>query len=113
VVFTIINECGETAGIGQQICGARLQLHVCGTTTEEFGEFCEMKIISGRIGYESETVRIIKHFPEVYAIDMLIDFEVHHYQSVSYVRLEGFTKHPGGNDANGFCYSNPIWIEHL
>ncbi len=112
VVFTIINEFGETAEIGQRICGARLQLHVRGMTTEEYGEFCEIKVVSGRIGYESETVRIIKSFPKVCAIDVMIDFELHHYQSMSYVRLEGFTKHRGGG-ANGFCYSNPIWIQHL
>ena len=93
MVFTIINESGKTAEIGQHICGARFQLHIRGITTEEYGEFCEMKVVSGRIGYESETVRIIKSFTEVFVIDMMIDFELHHYQSMSYVRLEGFTKH--------------------
>ena len=113
IVFTIINEFGKTAEIGQHICGARFQLHIRGITTEEFGEFCEMKVVSGRIGYGSETVRIIKSFTEVFVIDMMIDFELHHYQSLSYVRLEGFTKHRQGGDAIGFCYTNPIWIQHL
>ena len=113
LVFTIINEFGDTAGIGNQICGARLRLQVRGTTTEEFGEFCEVKVILGRVGDKSETVRIIKHFPDAYTIDMNIDIELHHYDSVSYVRIEGFTERAGGNDARGFCYSNPIWIKHL
>ena len=113
LVFTIINEFGDTAGIGNQICGARLRLQVRGTTTEEFGEFCEVKVILGRVGDKSETVRIIKHFPDAYTIDMNIDIELHHYDSVSYVRIEGFTERAGGNDARGFCYSNPTWIKHL
>jgi hypothetical protein len=113
VVFTIINEYGETAEIGEQICGSRLQLHVRGTTTEEFGAFRELKIISGRIGTENEVSSIRRRFSNIYEIDLMIDFEVHYYQTMSYVRLEGFTEYPTGGNANGFCYTNPIWIQRL
>ncbi len=113
VIFTIKNEFGETAELGEQIRGSRLQLHIRGITTEEFGAFHKLKIISGRIGYESETVRIIKHFSKLYAMNLVIDFEMHHYQTMAYIRLEGFTEHPISGDANGFCYTNPIWIQHL
>jgi hypothetical protein len=113
VIFAIINEFGETAEIGQQICGARLQLHIHGITTEEFGAFYELKIVSGRIGTENEVISIRRRFSEIYELDVKIDLEVHHSQSISYVRLEGLTKHPAGGAANGFCYTNPIWIQHL
>ena len=113
VIFAIINEFGETAEIGQQICGARLQLHIHGITTEEFGAFYELKIVSGRIGTENEVISIRRQFSEIYELDVKIDLEVHHHQSILYVRLEGFTKHHAGGPANGFCYTNPIWIQHL
>ena len=58
LIFTIINEFGETAGIGQEIKGARLQLHVQAITTEEFGPFVELKIVSGRIGTGDEVINI-------------------------------------------------------
>ena len=113
VTFTLTNELGETAGIGQQICGARLQLHLNGKSTEEFGAFRELRIILGRIGTENEVIRTRRHFSQIYGIDLKIDFEVQHYQTMAYIRLEGFTDHCAGSDATGFCYTNPIWIRHL
>jgi len=113
IVFTAINEYGEIAAIGDTIRGARLRLQIYGTTTKEFGRFCELRIISGRIGSDSETVKIIKQLPEHYGIDMMIEFEVYLSQKLSYVRLEGFTKVADGDIGNGFCYTNPIWIQHL
>lgn len=113
VIFTITNELSETVGIGEQIRGARFQLHIRGITTEEFGAFRELKIISGRIGTENEVNITKRRFSKIYEIDLMIDFEVHHHKTMSYVRLEGFTEHPTGGDANGFCYTNPIWIQHL
>jgi hypothetical protein len=72
-----------------------------------------LKIISGRIGTENEVISIRRQFSEIYKIDLKIDLEVHHHQSILYVRLEGFTKHTAGGNVNGFCYTNPIWIQHL
>ncbi|MGA7161182.1 MAG: CehA/McbA family metallohydrolase [Bacteroidota bacterium] len=112
VVFTITNEYGKTAGLGETISGARLRLHVRGLTTKEFGAFGQLKIVFGRIGAESEVVRMKKQSSETYAINTNIDFEVKTFQVLSYIRIEGFTKHSAKGETGGFCYTNPIWIQH-
>ena len=73
-----------------------------------------MKVILGRVGDKSETVRIIKHFPDAYTTDMNIDIELHHYDSVSYVRIEGFTERAGGNDADVDSVTQTLYgFKHL
>ncbi|MGA9406753.1 MAG: CehA/McbA family metallohydrolase [Bacteroidota bacterium] len=112
IVFTITNESGKTAAIGETISGARLQLHIRGLTTKEFGAFCELKIIFGRIGTGSEVVRMKKQILNLFTLDMRIDFEVCTYQVSSYIRIEGFASHSADGGTSGFCYTNPIWIRH-
>jgi len=113
IVFSVTNEFGETAGIGEQIRGVRLRMQIRGKSSEEFGTFFELKVIFGRIGTECELIRMRKRFSGVYEFDLTIDLEVQHHGSQSYTRLEGFTKQAGGNDAEGFCYTNPLWITRL
>ncbi len=113
LIFSIVNEFGEKAGIGEQIRGARLQLHILGNSTVEFGTFSEIKAVFGRIGDEHEMIGARRRFSEIYTVDMTITLEVQHYITSSYIRLEGITRHPAVGNAGGFCYTNPIWIQRV
>ena len=113
VIFSVINESGERAAIGERIRGARLKIHIQGTTTNEFGAFSELRIIAGTIGTTQETVRIKREFLGSFAIDSSYNFEILRSKSLSYLRIEACTFQAHIKGAIGFCYTNPIWIQHL
>ncbi len=110
IIFSITNEAGQTAEIGQQLSGVRMTIRVRGRSSKEFGSFAELNVMVGRIGAELETTRAQKHLSGVYSFDLSLSIELRPYEITSYVRIEGFTKRPSEGTALGFCYTNPIWI---
>ena len=112
IVFEITNEYGATAFLGGEISGRRLQLHITGVSSVEFGSFEEVRVIHGKIGTERELVRARKRFSANVTVDFSLPMEFPSQNSASYLRIEGFTCRTKSNERGGFCYTNPIWIDH-
>ncbi len=113
LVTEVLNEQGAKAGQGQELGGARFQLHILGSTSKEFGLFRELKVIIGVIGGKEEQ-KIIKSISnDLFSLDIMWDIDVPHSRSPFYIRVEGFTENGVHNDGKGFCYTNPIWIKPL
>ena len=110
LIFEILNERGDATKIGGATSGVRLQLHVEGITSREYGSFELVRIILGRVGSENEIVFGERHITGLYSIDLNIRLDINTLRNTSYVRLEGCTKNASGRVRNGFCYTNPIWI---
>ncbi len=110
LIFEILSEHGDATKIGGTTSSAKIELHVQGITSQEFGSFEMVRIISGRIGSESEIVLVEKHLTGPYSIDLKIQLDISTLRNHSYIRLEGQTKNAIGHVRKGFCYTNPIWI---
>jgi len=110
LIFEIINEHGGVAKIGGAASGAKLKMQIVGRTSPEFGSFEVVRIILGRVGSESEVVYDEKHPEGLYSIELKVPLDIDTLRTISYVRLEGYTKDAEGRGKNGFCYTNPIWI---
>lgn len=112
IVFEIRNESGAAAVLGGTISGRRLQLHITGVSSAEFGSFEEVSVVQGKIGTERELVLARKRFSGDLTIDLLLPMDFPKQNCDSYIRLEGFTGRTKFNERGGFCYTNPIWINH-
>jgi hypothetical protein len=110
VILTVLDENGDTAKIGGTTFGVRLQLHILGKSSEEFGSFDTLRMFLGRVGSETETIFEERHFSNTYAIDFNTRFDVKPNNGGLYIRVEGYTNNAIGFDKKGFCYTNPIWI---
>ena len=110
VVPELVNERGDVAAPGQSIGGTRFQLHLLGSSSEEFGSFRELRVILGIVGFEREQVTTKRLSGVSSSLDLNMNIDVPHRQTPLYVRVELFTEKGVHDDGNGFCYTNPIWI---
>jgi hypothetical protein len=95
--------------IGDTVRGNRFVVKFQGETTEEFGRFNSITVYRGVIGKGEQTLFEIKNFSNPYSIHKISDW--HHAEYFSYIRAEAHTHNAHGGDRDGFCYTNPIWIQ--
>ena len=95
--------------IGDTVRGKRFVVKFQGETTEEFGRFHSITIYMGVIGKGERKLFDVKQFSDPHSIHRISDW--HHAEFFSYIRAEVHTHNAHGIDREGFCYTNPIWIQ--
>jgi hypothetical protein len=94
---------------GETVTGNRFVVKLHGETTDEFGTFKHITVFIGIIGKGERMLFDIKQFSDPHSIHRISDW--HHAEYFSYIRAEASTHHALGIDRDGFCYTNPIWIQ--
>jgi len=108
-VIEIETDLRSIGKIGETVKGNSLIVKMRGVSTEEFGSFSSVKIIAGTIGK--------KEYPLIEKIGLQDPYTIHAISdwipasSLSYIRAEASTVNGAGRDRNGFCITNPIWVE--
>ncbi|MFA6438705.1 MAG: hypothetical protein WCX28_05310, partial [Bacteriovoracaceae bacterium] len=95
--------------IGETVGGKKFVVKLHGETTDEFGQLKCITVYMGSIGKGERVLFEIKQFSNPHSIHRISDW--HHAEFFSYIRAEVSTHHPLGIDGDGFCYTNPIWIQ--
>ncbi len=95
--------------IGETVRGNKFVVKLHAETTDEFGKFFSIKIFFGVIGKNEQKLFEMKEFNNPYSIHTISNW--HRAENFSYIRAELFTHHAHGIDRDGFCYTNPIWIQ--
>lgn len=107
-IFTVKNESGHKAMIGESIEGKKVTLNIRAKSTNEFGDFEKIIILRGDLKERKELVERVVFGEElkdpkvVEDLDYLLQLE-----NPSYVRLEVVSQ-LGQKTFRG--YTNPIWI---
>ena len=109
VTIELETDSPDTGKIGETVNGKKFVVKLHGATTDEFGQFRSIKIFMGIIGKGEHKLFDIKHFTDPYSIHQISDW--HQAEFFSYIRAEAYTHDAHGVDRNGFCYTNPIWIQ--
>ena len=99
----------DVGRIGETVSGKKFVVKFHGETTDEFGTFTHIKIFIGIIGKGERILFEIRQFRNPYSIHQISDW--HQAEFFSYIRAEAYTQHGHGIDRDGFCYTNPIWIQ--
>lgn len=99
LIFTVLNDEDNRFQIGESVNGRSKKIELHGKTTNEFGQFTEVKIIAGQ-GERSEVV-LKTYQPSVNLFESEIDPGPERY---AYFRCEALTS------KGFFCYTNPIWL---
>jgi len=95
--------------VGETVIGNAFVVKLQAATTDEFGKFSSIKIFYGVIGKNEQKLFEIKEFNNPYSIHTISNW--HRAENFSYIRAELFTHNAHGIDREGFCYTNPIWIQ--
>ena len=95
--------------IGTTVRGNRFLVKVRACSTSEFGKFKSITIVHGIIGKKEKVFLEVKEFHNPFEAHFITDWES--TSNFSYIRAEAFTKEGQGADRDGFCYTNPIWIQ--
>lgn len=109
VVIEIETDAPDIGKIGETVVGKNFVIKLHGKTTDEFGQFQSIKLFHGIIGKGERKLFEIKHFDDPYSIHRISEW--HRVEYFSYIRAEAQTHHAQGVDREGFCYTNPIWIQ--
>ncbi|MDD8017422.1 MAG: hypothetical protein PHP42_03505 [Bacteroidota bacterium] len=102
-------ESNNVGKIGESITGRKFLVKIHAVSTREFGKFRSLKIISGTVGKKERNLYEWKNFTDPLRMHLITDWET--VTSFSYIRAEAFTYDADGIDGEGFCYTNPIWIQ--
>ncbi len=95
--------------IGETVIGNSFVVKIHAETTDEFGKFFLLKIFYGVIGKNEQKLFEVKEFNNLHSIHTISNW--YRSENFSYIRAELFTKNAHGIDRDGFCYTNPIWIQ--
>ena len=99
----------DVGKVGETVKGKKFVVKLHGETTDEFGKFSFIKIYFGIIGKGERILFEIRQFRNPHSIHQISDW--HQAEFFSYIRAEAYTQHAHGIDRDGFCYTNPIWIQ--
>jgi hypothetical protein len=109
VTIELETEPPDIAVIGETVKGNKFVVKLHGETTDEFGHFSSIVIYYGIIGKGEHKLFEIKQFNNPTSIHQISNW--HQAEFFSYIRAEAFTHNGHGIDRDGFCYTNPIWIQ--
>ncbi|HIH86500.1 MAG TPA: CehA/McbA family metallohydrolase, partial [Methanosarcinales archaeon] len=107
VTFSITNEHGDAAIIGNEIAGNDLRLNIQWESTPEFGNVDHIYVHRGIIGETDEEDEIYHLTPNTLSGAELYSDLSEKIPSPSYIRIEA-TSSVGGEIYR--CYTNPIWV---
>ncbi|MDP1677447.1 MAG: CehA/McbA family metallohydrolase [Bacteroidota bacterium] len=99
----------DTGKIGETVIGNSFVVKLHAETTDEFGKLFSIKIFYGVIGKNEQKLFEVKEFNNPYSIHTISNW--YRTENFSYIRAELFTLNAHGIDRDGFCYTNPIWIQ--
>jgi hypothetical protein len=108
-IIEVETDIGQIGKIGETVKGNSFIVKMRGISTEEFGKFSDVRIIAGTVGKKERTL--------IDKTGLAGPFELHTISDwipvspISYIRAEAYTVNGAGKDRNGFCITNPIWIE--
>lgn len=100
---------GAVGTIGDSIRGKRFLVKVRAQSTKEYGRLKSIKLYLGIIGKREKEFRTLRTFGDPLKAHFITDWES--VENFSYIRAELMTKEADGSDIDGFCYTNPIWIQ--
>ncbi|HLP18220.1 MAG TPA: CehA/McbA family metallohydrolase, partial [Bacteroidota bacterium] len=109
VIASITNEHGASVGLGGTITCTDATLTVTGRSSAEFGTFTTVTVYGST---QHATTEFIAHtflFKHTYEFVETIDLPFP--PGSGYLRIEACTENGSGFDAEGFCYTNPIWFD--
>jgi hypothetical protein len=109
LTFELETDSPDIGKIGETVIGNAFVVKLHAQSTDEFGKFSSIKIFYGVIGKSEQKLFEIKKFDDPYFIHTISNW--HRAENFSYIRAELFTHDAHGIDRDGFCYTNPIWIQ--
>ncbi len=105
--FSITNEKGDCAHIGDSITGNRFELNFISRSTPEFGRLQSLSIYVGDLTTRQENMlKTITTFPDAYRFREKLPLA--DLPQPCYIRTELVSV---ANEKNYYCYTNPVWIE--
>ncbi len=99
----------DVGTVGDIVHGNKFVVKIQGKSTDEFGGFRSITIFIGVIGKNERRLFEITDFADPFSIHRISDW--HEAEFFSYIRAEAITINAHGLDRDGFCYTNPIWIQ--
>jgi len=109
VRFSIENETGAKAKIGDEIQGQRFTLSLDAKSTDEFGKLESIQLFHGDLLKRKESCKIIKHFVMPYTFHLeQVPVPAGHN---GYFRVELTTRTSTGKICR--CMTNPIWLKNM
>ncbi len=99
----------DAGTVGETVIGNRFVVKIQGATTDEFGTFRSITVFFGVIGKNERRLFEITDLSDPYSLHRISDW--HDAEFFSYIRAEAVTHNAHGIDREGFCYTNPIWIQ--
>jgi len=96
-----------TTSIGKRIVAAEIEITLDASSTSEFGELCEIKILLGVIGERSERVFFFERATGVFTFRRSFSVRM---EEPFYIRAEAYSSNQNMSDKRQhFCFTNPIW----
>jgi hypothetical protein len=109
VTISVETDSPDVGTVGETVVGSRYVVKVQGRTTDEFGTFRSIIVFVGVIGRTERKLFEITEFTDPYSIHRISDWNEAEF--FSYIRAEATTTNAHGLDRDGFCFTNPIWIQ--
>jgi len=103
-IFSVQNDYGETASIGDTISGNRFELKIQAKSTEEFGELHSAKLYRGNLSQKRESVESeisLKGYEHSSSHSIIANTDC-------YLRLEVTSRQ---NQHEHRCITNPVWLK--
>ncbi|MGE5315962.1 MAG: CehA/McbA family metallohydrolase [Acidobacteriota bacterium] len=108
VTADITGEDGQRATLGGMLECTEATLTVTGRSTEEYGSFTSVTVYGTAEHAGQEYIAHTFHFRGAREFTETIDLPFP--PGTGYLRIEACTEGGTGFDAEGFCYTNPIWF---
>ncbi len=108
ITIAVETDAPDIGAIGETVLGKNFVVKLQARSTEEFGSFVSIKVLFGVIGKGEQKLFELRSFDDPFSLHQISDW--HHADHFSYIRAEATTSNAHGIDREGFCYTNPIWI---
>ncbi len=109
VIIEIETDTRSIGKIGETVSGKKFLIKVQAKSTQEFGRLKTIKLFHGTIGKKEKEFLELRKFHNHFHAHFITEWES--VTNFSYIRAEATTKDGEGIDENGFCFTNPIWIQ--
>ncbi|MFZ4620381.1 MAG: PHP domain-containing protein [Bacteroidota bacterium] len=109
LTIAVETDAPDIGAVGDTVSGKKFVVKLRGKSTDEFGAFRSITIYFGAVGKNERRLFEITDFSDPYSIHRISDW--HEAEIFSYIRAEATTTNAHGLDRDGFCYTNPIWIQ--
>lgn len=106
--FSVVNDLGATAVLGESIVGGTLSLHVTALSSDEFGDIRSVRVYCGLIGRNREDLIYLEKNVGSLHFDRSIRFK---FLQAGYLRMEVITSPQTSFDKKPhFTFTNPVWF---